>query len=903
MSIIGKYGIKIKNIKAATLYYYNKGLRDRFDYTEGMFSNSLFNKFIVKNGLRTYKQQSTRDIICLDFSFGTRSYEEETEHLDFLIEKEKDENKIEYLGKLKQKAENNKDLYEKISKEKLRKKFYEHGVSITYKHKDKISGEIIKETINYMMLYRNSSKAKMGQVIFINKKLYKVAYDWLTMGIGNKMPAQNAKIVELSAYSPLVTSTIEGEIHIPVGDILILKDRDSLFFTDVDVVLAENYGENQKNSKKCVVNHKKMFVKNTIWDGMAVIEAKILPEWVNGMALLRNHFFKTCALKTNLQKFFRDWCKVNGFEYENYEVEDIFGVKHRLKDIKMVTTDNAIKWKKFIPLMGKSEISAYKYWCRKIKKDKCCFGIVKTDHISKLGSVQQMSYQMINTLPCTKDEIYEIAKRSIDYVELLKKDNNEFEKFLRKNANEVNHYEMMADLYRHNPDFAGSKWFKTEKARVISGYVCKLRKGKIFLNGDNLTMFGNPYALLLYSVGEDYQKDPTLHKEHGVIQCFTKRFKDGEYLCGFRSPHNSPNNTVYLHNVYSNEINKYFELSPNVIIVNCLETDIQCRLNGADFDSDFIYVTNMPLMVKAAKKCYETFPTVVNDIKESGISYDNTMGEYANMDNKFARGQRYIGESSNLAQLAMSYYWTDKSKELYDNFVILAVLAQIVIDSCKREYEIDYVQEIERIKSMSCMTKEVEVEIEGKTKKIKRDLPKFMLYTRDIHLVRNGYEFSLEKENILKNKLKQRINETIDCPMNYLEDALNEIRESPRSKIIDTKKFFIHMEGKANSRQISKIRQIVEEYDNYVKFNSFINSEQYLVLLDLTDNLVEEIKKVKIGNFKTINRIIETALGIGTKKGIQYKEATKHTRCILKTLYRCNKDKFLLNFIPQNTDY
>ena len=48
------------------------------------------------------------------------------------------------------------------------------------------------------MLFRTSAKAKLGQVIFINEKLYENAYDWLTMGLGNNLPADNAKIVEIA---------------------------------------------------------------------------------------------------------------------------------------------------------------------------------------------------------------------------------------------------------------------------------------------------------------------------------------------------------------------------------------------------------------------------------------------------------------------------------------------------------------------------------------------------------------------------------------------------------------------------------------------------------------------------------------------------------------------------------
>ena len=181
-------------------------------------------------------------------------------------------------------------------------------------------------------------------------------------------------------------------------------------------------------------------------------------------------------------------------------------------------------------LMGNTPTEAYRYWCGRIKADGEVWGIVKTDHPSKLGHTQQLSYQMINTLPCSPEDVADIARSSMEYVEKLKTDPAEFEGFLRKNATEVNHYEMLADLYRQNKDFGNSTYFRHEKSEIIKQYVYKLRKGKIFVNGDNLTVCGNPYALLLYSVGDFWRDDPTLQAEETSIQCYTRRFEDGEYL-------------------------------------------------------------------------------------------------------------------------------------------------------------------------------------------------------------------------------------------------------------------------------------------------------------------------------------------------------------------------------------
>ena len=941
---MSEFGLKIKNIKAGTLFGYNQGVRDRYDYTDAMFSNSLFSDYIRANGLNVWKDTSTRDIICLDFDFGSRSYEEELIHLKkqfagFEEDKKMSDESKQRIRDIFKKIEENKDNYAKYSKDEIRELFYENGVDVEYINK---SGDK-KETqiINYKMLYRNSSKAKIGQVMFINSRLYKKAYDWLTMGLGEKMPIDDAKIVEMSAYAPLTTSTIVGKFFCPVKDILILKDYDSFFKTMAKIVKAEEYTDYEKvideeateaarqkairekkflkdgitpkytkryklievKKKKCVVTDEETEVKNTLWDGEALAESSILPDWVNGMALLRNHFFKACAIRTNIQLFFKDWCEKNNVDYETYEVKDMFGISHKLKDIKMITTDNAIKWKKFMNLMGDTPAEAYQYWCDRVEADGCYWGIVKTDHPSKLGSGQQMSYKMINTLPsynpdsaypcCYVDEIRELAKESVDYVESMKKDNGIYAKYLRKNATVVNHYEMLADLYDWENKFGNSTWFRVEKYKILNTYVNRLRTGKIVVNGDNLTIFGNPYALLMTAVGENPEDDPTLKVESGSIQCYTTRFSDKEYLCGIRNPHNSPNNICYLHNHYTPELKRYFKVSKNIMFVNCIHTDIQDRANGCDFDSDFFFVTNNNVMVQSAKVAYEKYPTIVNKLKESGLTYKNTMKEYARMDNKFAKSRIGIGESSNLAQLAMTYYWTEPTRELYDNFVILSVLAQVIIDGCKREYEVDALNEIKRIKKLNCMNRFIELENDdGNIIKQKMDFPEFMRYTRKISYTKNGKEIEKDIVNEQKNRLNNRICSDLICPMNALQIVLYEIKRSSTRDTIPTKEFIINVKGDANRRQMAKITEYAKELELLSKNN--MTEQDVIIYSERFEEMLVDLKKMKIKNIKTINRLIVIALNtsnMGNKKNYN-----RYTRNLLNLLYRMDKNIFLENF-------
>ena len=254
---------------------------------------------------------------------------------------------------------------------------------------------------------------------------------------------------------------------------------------------------------------------------------------------------------------------------------------------------------------------------------------------------------------------------------------------------------------------------------------------------------------------------------------------------------------------------KYFEFSKNIIAVNNIETDFQARSNGSDHDSDFVLATNQPTMVKCAAYCYKHYPTIVNDLKESGVVYKNNKSEYARMDNTFSKSRIGIGYSSNLAQLAMTYYWSElqsdnpdpkRLDELSDNFVILSVLAQVIIDSCKRLYEIDGVKEIDRISKLPCMSMKKEViDKNGNVKTVKCDFPQFMQYTREIKTTKDGKELPFEDIDESRNKLKGRINNDLICPMNWLQEWLDKIQGASKTTTIPTENFFIKMDGTASS--------------------------------------------------------------------------------------------------------
>ena len=112
---MGKYGLKIKNIEAGTLYEYNLGLREHYESQDAMFTNSLFYDFLLKNGMKVWKEDSTRDLICLEFNFGSRSFQEEIKGLRKAAGKARTEYRIARAGGCKDQIRNARQKRKRIA--------------------------------------------------------------------------------------------------------------------------------------------------------------------------------------------------------------------------------------------------------------------------------------------------------------------------------------------------------------------------------------------------------------------------------------------------------------------------------------------------------------------------------------------------------------------------------------------------------------------------------------------------------------------------------------------------------------------------------------------------------------------------------------------------------------------
>lgn len=920
--------IKIFSVQANSLYLYNEYRKDsdnlvtirdkngdwvdivpRLDIGKAVLNDSIFTQFMRTRGAAVSKNGSSKTFIVLKFDYGVKGV---------------------------------------MSANELRDYYYENGVDVPWEKRDKDTHEVIyTDVIHYKMLMRNTGKAKNGDCIFIIENLHEMALKYITMDLFNRMSKENAKIVELSAYSTLITATAMDYITIPLNSIFVVKDekadttKEALIVktkdvpcikTEIDFNKSEEflneYGltfykkklkknpdlQYVKKTKSSVVNtlaERNIDIKlcptvdityyksecyvdrecgqtaisNVLWDGMGLIDESIFPQDKEGFIYCRSHFFKSCLFRGNIQDYFQDCYKEN---YEHAYAKDMFGRKIKVTDIKVIVSDKSLKWLKFQELMGETLEDAFRYYYKFMKKDGEQFEIVKTAHTSKWGDLQRNSYQINNSQPCTDNSTLEkIAKPTIDYINSLKINHNAFIHHLEiAGSNRYSFNNVLIALNEWNDKFRYTRLFKNSRDTIISDFKNERAKlGKLFQEGDNLTICGNVMALLKKVTGQDdYLEEGCFETIENGIQCYTKRFEANTHIAAYRSPHNSPNNIVHLVNVYPAEIEKYFpKLGRNVIIINGIGTDVQSRLNGQDLDTDSVFATNQSEMVELAKYAYMKYPTIVNGIDEiSSSSYSKDMHSYAKMDNSISSSQYAIGYASNVAQLALSYYFDGgmKSKELEDVFIISSVLAQVAIDSAKRTYCVNVNAELSRLSHLDCMSCS-----DGKP------YPEFYAKIQEIKNRR-----SKKKRKEIKTDESRRYN----CPMEILaeiieENAINlqEHKEfqTPTCKMKEV--FEYKPTGRRDNKQYNKVLAIVQDYSKNVD-NLDGEAEDYTekVMRELDDCMMK-LNKLNISK-NTMLSLINYALGY--KKNSKKYSQKRIGKRLLTLLYDKAPDKFLSCF-------
>ena len=419
-----------------------------------------------------------------------------------------------------------------VNLKSLREHFYANGFCINGVH--------------YVRYKRSAGSSREGKCLFIDERLLRAMSKWSECGL---KPQED--LASWESYKALSLSSIKGTVEIPLDGILFVPDYKSVFQEEVVSVEIEDGRLSAKT--------KQTQITNDIWDGESLLDESVFEKYYadRHMLLLRGKFFKSCAFRTKLQKWFKD----KNITLDDLKRRGFVTLAEDINQIVMVTTPNSLKYLKFAGSLTEKNI-----WQWAAHTDGT-FGVVKYDKGTRFfhGKIVQSSYQLLNTLSLSEEEVKQLLQPSIDYISLLRRDIDFMlyhftDAFAREKDGEEEHMDGLAEradviftLMHKCPHFDETELYANFRNDVVRSLKERLKRGHILLNGTNVTLFGNGTELLKYLAGEDIASE----LKPGQIRC--ERFEDGAKLLCARSPHITMGNLYCVENVLGGGIWDYFD--------------------------------------------------------------------------------------------------------------------------------------------------------------------------------------------------------------------------------------------------------------------------------------------------------------------------------------------------------
>lgn len=416
--------------------------------------------------------------------------------------------------------------------------------------------------IKYCRMKRSTGSARVGKCLFINEELFEPLLKFSSGGI----KLQQGQPVDLAAYEgyiALPSSSIIDTLTIQPENILLIDDYESIFKEDV-IETHDEDGWLKTSEKICEI-------KNSIWDGQSLLDVSLFGEYSKyGMVLLRNLMFKSCCFNCNIQKWFED----NGIT----SVKQLNGKTRAtdIKDIKLITTPSSIKYLKF---------STWDEWLDNLYPT---FGLVKHDKKTHFfdGQLVQTHYQLLNTLQMSESEVREFLKDSLDFAQMLRTRPEvvryfikypDVEELMPLKEQMISKNDVVYNLMSINNNFPKTKYYQEFLVDLLRSYYKNLKNGHVFVSGNYSTLLGNPIEMLEQAIGT-FKGESNL----GIGNIHSKRFEYNKTLLASRSPHVTIGNIWLPYNVENKDIDKYFNLTEEIVCINSIGENVLQRLSGAD---------------------------------------------------------------------------------------------------------------------------------------------------------------------------------------------------------------------------------------------------------------------------------------------------------------------------------
>ena len=434
--------------------------------------------------------------------------------------------------------------------------------------------------IKFKRLVGTTGGVKQNSVMFCSEHIYKELREKLDNGRNKEVKIVPAKLEAYTALSCSVSQPVTNTKRI-----LVIKDA-STFIKDKVIKVSDN-GNDYKVEYNVDYETKKEFC-----DGCGLIRPSLSEQWAIDLGLYhynskedkekdinriadyipsgfntRYAFEKGMLCTFNFEQFAEE---VAG----TYDVYDVWGKKHDIRDIDIIFTTNMLKlWYAY------DSIEDYISNC-----DKYGYKLSTTKVTpKKLELKRNMNYQYLQSYEFTDEDIKELCSETVDNINsvlgldiaksiLFSKGINITKDNIDKNCN----YDFIQAL-TVDKNVLKDSYIKNKLYGMIEKRIREAKKGVIQVDGCYAIICGDLYALCQHM----FRLEVTGLLGKGEFYSDTWSSKGINEIVSYRSPMTSHNNISRKKLKYDEECKKWFKYIKTMTVFNAWDTTSD-RMNGAD---------------------------------------------------------------------------------------------------------------------------------------------------------------------------------------------------------------------------------------------------------------------------------------------------------------------------------
>lgn len=489
--------------------------------------------------------------------------------------------------------------------------------------------------IEYRRLLGTNGGIKNSTIVFVSAR----HIDEIRRRIDNGRDL-NQKLVpaKLEAYKALACSA-----SIPVSwphGMIVVRDFETVFHEDTIYLTDENDGEPIMEFRKDTE------IRMDACDGFGMMLPSLAERWSRELGL--DYVMSGCNTRLSFEKgmlFTFDFVDFAQKVAGSYEVTDIWGQVHDIRDVELVFTESMLKiWD------GYTSMGQYLECCHENGYSICLTKVTP----KTLENQRTLNYQFIQSYRLTDDEIEELIAPTVKEIhDVLGMDWAKTVLFLAGAGVGQSNLEAMkpglAKAIMADHRVLDDPFVRSSVYQLIRNRINEAKVGVLNVHGNYSIVSGDPYSLCqsmfglevtgLLKAGEIYNRywaDCAAEKE--ISGDFEDDIAPDELVC-FRAPMSVHNNIRRVRVCQSPEAMYWYRYNTTGTILNSWDTTT-AALNGCDFDGDLVMLTDNPVLVRNCRqlptimciqrKAAKVVPTLEETVRSNIAAFGDEIGKTTN---------------------------------------------------------------------------------------------------------------------------------------------------------------------------------------------------------------------------------------------------------------------------------